>query len=82
MQGKFGLAPDSVVQTGFLELSSLVDSAFLRATLDSEKWKKKYVQIHLDRKKKSMRRPVESHCQVTAGPVERIRPHFFFGQVQ
>ena len=37
MQGKFGLAPDSVVQTGFLELSSLVDSAFLRATLDSEK---------------------------------------------
>ena len=40
MHGKFGLAPDSVVQTGFLELSSLVDSAFLRATLDSEKWKK------------------------------------------
>ena len=37
MQGKLGLAPDSVVQTGFLELSSLVDSAFLRATLDSEK---------------------------------------------
>jgi len=35
MQGKLGLAPDSVVQTGFLELSSLVDSAFLRATLDS-----------------------------------------------
>ena len=29
-----------------------------------------------------MRRPVESHCQVTAGPVERIPPHFFFGQVQ
>ena len=29
-----------------------------------------------------MRRPVESHCQVTAGPVERIRPPFFFGQLQ
>ena len=33
MHGKFGLAPDTVVQTGL----SLVDSAFLRATLDSEK---------------------------------------------
>ena len=42
MQGKLGDAPDSVIQTGFLELSSLVDSAIVsrpvvRATLDSKK---------------------------------------------
>ena len=37
MQGKLGDAPDSVLQTDFLELSSLVDSAFVRATLDSKK---------------------------------------------
>ena len=40
MQGMLGDAPESVVQTGFLELSSLVDSVFVKATLDSKKTKK------------------------------------------
>ena len=71
IQGKFGLAPDTVVQTGL----SLVDSAFFRATLDSEKkmWSK--IRIHF--RKKSMRRPVESHCQVQQARRNILKVSYF-----
>ena len=80
MQGKFGLAPDSVVQTGFLELSSLVDSAFLRATLDSEKWKKKYVQIHLDRKKSPWEDPLSPIVKLQQARWNGFVPTSFLGR--